>query len=416
MEAGERGFGLWLWPGRRGRPKGPHVGCRVSLWFAALLVGLSAFAPVARAQVPLPPPTPAPTPPQSAPPAPPPPAGDPIRIVRAELVQHAFSVELRVRVAQPLRRTDLTAGGRQLCAFFRGSVDRRGVVPVCLGRRSVRVGRRVRRQRPSFRGREIRVTLDYGPLGGHPGRLFYRLGTEDSACVRAKGAGCSDSYPPGRPRVLRLKQPRPVGCVRHGAPRVNAARRKGKKIAITFDDGPAPATPRVLRILKRFHAHATFFQLGQQLRGRRRLERQILAAGDQLANHSYNHPSLPSRSQLSLTSRLITGVAGYRPCLFRPPYGALDSRLVGDARSLNMTTVVWDVDPRDWSTPGVGAIESRVLGAAHSGSIVLLHDGGGPRGQTVAALPRILRSLKRRGYRLVTVGELLHYRTRYVPR
>ncbi len=111
------------------------------------------------------------------------------------------------------------------------------------------------------------------------------------------------------------------------------------------------------------------------------------------------------------TSRRIKHATGFAPCLFRPPGGAFDSRVVSDARSLGMSTVIWDVDPRDWSTPGSGAIYSRVVSATRPGSIVLMHDGGGNRSQTVAALPKIVHTLRHRGYRFVTVTRLLRQRT-----
>lgn len=342
--------------------------------------------------------------------------GDPIRVERASLRQHGFAVTLQIRLTAPLRRSDLTARGRQLCAYFRGSTSSQKVVPVCLLRRGTGVRRRDGHGRLTIKHRDISLLLAYRSIGGHPGIFRWRLGTEDRACERTQGVACFTNYP-RRTGRLRLVQPRAVGCQRHGSLVVTAApAAAGKRIALTFDDGPGPATPRVLRILQRFHVHATFFQLGQEVRGHASLERRLLAAGDQLANHSYSHPMLPSRSQLRATSTLIEHDTGYRPCLFRPPYGALDRRLEDDARSLGMTSVVWNVDPRDWSTPGTRAIESRVLHATRAGSIILMHDGGGPRGQTVAALPTILRTLKRRGYQFQTVSQLLHYRTNLAPR
>jgi peptidoglycan/xylan/chitin deacetylase (PgdA/CDA1 family) len=114
---------------------------------------------------------------------------------------------------------------------------------------------------------------------------------------------------------------------------------------------------------------------------------------------------------MSATNSRIRSATGFEPCLFRPPGGAYDSRVVSDAKALGMTTVLWNVDPRDWSRPGSGAIYSRVVSAARPGAIVVMHDGGGDRSQTVAALPRIIRTLKGRGYRLVTVSKLLGQRT-----
>jgi peptidoglycan/xylan/chitin deacetylase (PgdA/CDA1 family) len=207
--------------------------------------------------------------------------------------------------------------------------------------------------------------------------------------------------------------------VRHGAALRTHGWRGRRTVALTFDDGPWPDTAAFLRVLERRHVRATFFQVGRQVRGQDRLERRILRDGDAIGNHTLNHPSLPAvparvGQELSLTSAIIHHTSGgYRPCLFRPPYGAYNSAIVQRARADGMTTVIWDVDPRDWSRPGSRAIESRVMAQVRSGSIVLMHDGGGPREQTLSALPRIIGDLRRRGYGLVTVPELLGYRTRH---
>ena len=118
-------------------------------------------------------------------------------------------------------------------------------------------------------------------------------------------------------------------------------------------------------------------------------------------------------TQLPKTTAAIEQAAGYRPCVFRPPYGAQDRSVVDTALSQNLTTIVWDVDPADWSRPGMGAIISNVLANARNGSIVLMHDGGGPRGETLAALPAIIDTLRARGYGFVTVPELLGYSNTY---
>jgi peptidoglycan/xylan/chitin deacetylase (PgdA/CDA1 family) len=124
-----------------------------------------------------------------------------------------------------------------------------------------------------------------------------------------------------------------------------------------------------------------------------------------------HHENFPSRASMDETADRIQAATGFRPCLFRPPGGAYDSRVVSDAHSLGMTTVLWDVDPTDWKRPGADAIYSRVVSNTQPGSIVLMHDGGGDRSQTVAALPRIIHTLRERGYRFATVSHLLGQRT-----
>jgi peptidoglycan/xylan/chitin deacetylase (PgdA/CDA1 family) len=110
---------------------------------------------------------------------------------------------------------------------------------------------------------------------------------------------------------------------------------------------------------------------------------------------------------------VIRQVSGYTPCVFRPPYGAYDRFIVAVARSLGLATIGWNVDPRDWARPGVRAIERTVLSQVRPGSIIVSHDGGGPRGETLAAYRKIIPALQRRGYRIVTIPQLLGYRLLY---
>jgi len=199
----------------------------------------------------------------------------------------------------------------------------------------------------------------------------------------------------------------PTGCTHGGAPFVTHGPRGRKRIAIGFDDGPSDYTPQVLRVLRRFDSHATFFEIGQETAGRVSTMRKILAQGNEIGNHSLHHEMDPSWASLRETNRLIRSATGFRPCDFRPPDGRVNSGLIQRAHALRMTTVNWEVDPRDWANPGVGAITSNVIHNAHNGSIVVMHDGGGNRSETVAALPAILSHFRHRGYSFVTVAELL---------
>jgi peptidoglycan-N-acetylglucosamine deacetylase len=219
---------------------------------------------------------------------------------------------------------------------------------------------------------------------------------------------CLDVAPNGHLARFRLREVQPVGCTHRGRSPVFHGSGHRRRVALTFDDGPSDYTPKILSILEHKHAKGTFFELGDQIPGRASTSRAILAAGDELANHSLHHETKPGRSSMAITDDRIRSATGFEPCLFRPPGGAYDARVVDDAASLGMKTVIWDVDPRDWSRPGAGAIYSRVVGAARPGSIVVMHDGGGDRSQTVAALPHIINALRRRGYRMVTVTKLLH--------
>jgi peptidoglycan-N-acetylglucosamine deacetylase len=207
----------------------------------------------------------------------------------------------------------------------------------------------------------------------------------------------------------------PTGCTHNGRSFVTSGPTGRKRIAIGFDDGPSDYTQQVLRVLRRFNSHATFFEIGQETSGRATVMKKILRQGNEIGNHSLHHEADPSTGSLHETNRLIRNATGFRPCDFRPPDGAVNSGLIQRAHALRMTTVNWDVDPRDWATPGTGAIISNVIANAHSGSIVVMHDGGGNRSETVAALPAILSHFRHRGYRFVTVAELLGHRFIYPP-
>jgi len=119
------------------------------------------------------------------------------------------------------------------------------------------------------------------------------------------------------------------------------------------------------------------------------------------------------RSQIAMTAAAIKKATGFQPCLFRAPYGSVNSTVINTARSLGFSTIQWDVDPRDWSLPGTSAIISRVLSGTRNGSIVLQHFAGGPRYQTLNALPTEISTLKARGYKFVTVTQMLGYKLIY---
>jgi peptidoglycan-N-acetylglucosamine deacetylase len=255
-------------------------------------------------------------------------------------------------------------------------------------------------------------------------RWLTRLGVLALVLVPAVAGGARPTAAPGarrsaRPAVVRAPaRYRIVGCRSRGGPyRGGPARRQ---VAIGFDDGPAADTPAFLSMLERSNATATFFMIGRQLSpGFSEMLRRELRDGDALGDHTYSHPDLVHargvRAQLSEPLGAIRALTGYTPCVFRPPYGAYDPSVVAVAHSLGLATVLWNVDPTDWAQPGSGAIVRRVLEQVGPGSIVISHDGGGSRGQTLAAYPAIIAALRSRGYRIVTIPELLGFRPVYVP-
>jgi peptidoglycan-N-acetylglucosamine deacetylase len=190
-------------------------------------------------------------------------------------------------------------------------------------------------------------------------------------------------------------------------------------VALSFDDGPSPYTERLYKTLLRYHVAGTFFMIGERVAELTEashgagLLREMVDHGMEIGNHSYDHPrDLPDEGegaslQLELTNREIDRATGFDPCLFRPPYGNLTPELVQRAKVLGLTTVKWDVDPEDWRHPGASVIRKRVLSGVRPGATVVLHDNIETRGQTVEALPGIIEGLEARGYRLVTITQLL---------
>ncbi|HMJ02211.1 MAG TPA: polysaccharide deacetylase family protein [Conexibacter sp.] len=242
------------------------------------------------------------------------------------------------------------------------------------------------------------------------------LSSTDGCRIRGDAGDCFEALPPDG-GVLRLRAPQPIGCTVPGPSYVTNGPRDRRVVALTFDDGPSSYTAPVLDVLRRERVPATFFLIGQQVSSGAALVKRMLTEGHMVAGHSWNHANLSSggllaSGQISSTANAIQRASGFRPCLWRAPYGAVSPGLIGVARGLGETTVQWDVDTNDWMLPGSGTIASRALGA-RSGSIVLMHDGGGSRSQTLAALPTIIRGLRSRGYGFVTVTDLLRASMRF---
>ncbi|MDB6173277.1 MAG: polysaccharide deacetylase [Chthoniobacteraceae bacterium] len=195
------------------------------------------------------------------------------------------------------------------------------------------------------------------------------------------------------------------------------------EVAITFDDGPDPEwTPKILDILKANGLKACFFVIGQNAEDYPGLVERIVREGHEIGNHTYSHSNLAlmsefrMRLELNMTQRVIESITGRSTTLFRPPYNA-DSTPANLAElaplalaqdELNYTLVLEKIDPQDWSQPGVDVILERVRELRSEGNIVLLHDAGGDRSETVEALPKIIEYLQTRGDRIVSLGELLH--------
>jgi peptidoglycan/xylan/chitin deacetylase (PgdA/CDA1 family) len=205
-------------------------------------------------------------------------------------------------------------------------------------------------------------------------------------------------------RVLRH-----VTVIRRGTPH-------RREVALTFDDGPSRYTRHFVRRLRLLHVPATFFTIGIQLDRYPRAIASELRSGFPVADHTVNHPPLArlpgaaQRREIRGQARRLRRLGVPWPRLFRPPYGSYDRTTEGVARSMGMLVVMWSVDSRDFLRPGRKTIVHNVVSAVRPGAIVLMHDGGGDRSQTLAAVPGIVRTLRRRGYRFVTVPQLLRPR------
>ncbi|ELK42619.1 polysaccharide deacetylase family protein [Brevibacillus agri] len=191
-----------------------------------------------------------------------------------------------------------------------------------------------------------------------------------------------------------------------------------KVIALTFDDGPDPRyTPEIAALLKKYEAKSTFFVVGSRVSQYPELVRSLAQDQHEIANHTFNHPDIRKltperlRDEVEKTQEAIFSATGVRPTLFRPPGGYYSESVVHTAKQAGFLIVMWSwhQDTRDWTDPGVKKIVDKVLGNARNGDIVLFHDYGGNRKQTVQALEQILPELQKRGYRFVTVSELMKH-------
>jgi len=196
-------------------------------------------------------------------------------------------------------------------------------------------------------------------------------------------------------------------------PAVRSGGSHGNEIALTFDDGPGPYTQRLVATLDRLGVRATFFAIGSQ--------EQYFSAGtiaeiksaDVIGDHTETHPMMASLSAHDQYEELFDQMAqievlgGRRPRLFRPPYGSFNATTFLELHHLHLLMILWSVDTSDYTLPGVSTIVHTALAGAKPGAIILMHDGGGNREETIAALPAIVKGLRKRGLRPVTIPQLL---------
>jgi peptidoglycan-N-acetylglucosamine deacetylase len=180
-------------------------------------------------------------------------------------------------------------------------------------------------------------------------------------------------------------------------------------IALTIDDGPSPVyTPQILRLMDKYQVTATFSMVGFEVDAHPAMAREVAAAGHMIANHTWSHVNLAALPPVAIADQIdratgaIHTVTGRVPTLFRAPYGAWSPTVLQHCEQDGMTPLDWSVDPRDWSRPGVAFIVGNIMRNTKTGSIILEHDGGGNRSQTVAALTIVLPRLLAAGYHFTT--------------
>jgi peptidoglycan-N-acetylglucosamine deacetylase len=355
------------------------------------------------------------------------------RLEHAELRQAGQDLILTVRTAAPVSLSELEphpdphrAAARYLC-FELAAGPSAPPARLCLGGREAH--RRVGFERVDASGRPGRkLTVSARVKRPQPDKLVVSLVPREATIsprryrwrvVRSggcePGGRCQEALPAEGSNSFRLRPVRAVGCSGGSTGLVTNGPRDRKVVALTFDDGPSDYTDDFLRVLREKDVRGTFFEVGQVMPGREEVMREILAQGSELADHTMDHVELPGYEQIAGAAARIRAYTHFQPCLFRPPGGAVDAGVIATAGSLGMRTVNWDVDPRDWSLPGTAAIYGNIAGHVQPGSIVLMHDGGGPRGETLAALPQIIDTLRGRGYRFATVTELLGGHISYRP-
>ena len=237
-----------------------------------------------------------------------------------------------------------------------------------------------------------------GPAAATPG-----------GCWRAAAATprrrCAESLPAAGSLAFRLRPVRAVGCTGGSAGLVTNGPRERKVVALTFDDGPSEYTPGFLDVLREKGVHGTFFEIGQEMPGREATMRRILAEGNEIGDHTMNHVEFPGYAQIAGAAARIEAL---HPLQALPLPPARRRRRLRRHRHRRQPRDADDhLGRRPDATgrpPAPPPIYSRIVGAAQPGSIILMHDGGGDRSETLAALPAIIDTLRARGYRFATVS------------
>jgi len=256
----------------------------------------------------------------------------------------------------------------------------------------------------SLRGEDIPIPstepVATPPASSPTGNLAYPVpGDTNAPSMQSESSGMAlrpGTTGPGRPRPALW----------------NSVNTKRKVVALTFDDGPhGKLTPQLLDLLQRENVRATFFVLGSLVAANPQIVQRMAAEGHEVANHTWDHPRLPSLSpekldqQIRKTTEIIEQNTGKKVTIMRPTYGLYNERIKNQLlRDYRLDIILWSVDPNDWKKPGAGTVARRLVAGAHPGAILLAHD---IHPGTIAAMPRTIADLKAKGYEFATVSELL---------
>ncbi|MES2736019.1 MAG: polysaccharide deacetylase family protein [Verrucomicrobiota bacterium] len=266
------------------------------------------------------------------------------------------------------------------------------------------------------------LSIWLGILMGSSGCSSTEKKPDELAEVRKAAVATPDPVILDNPLAKRMNNPStmptvPPAGAKIGYSQVNITE---KVVAMTFDDGPHPTlTPKLLDILKARNIKCTFFVIGRSAKTYPNIIRRMIAEGHEVANHTWTHASLTSRSDAQIRTELqqsedaLVAAANYRPHLIRPPYGAINTRIKQLMFSeFGYSTIMWSVDPQDWRRPGVSVVTSRLVNGAHPGAIMLAHDIHPP---TIEAMPAMFDQLLAKGYQFVTVSQLLNMEKANMP-
>jgi peptidoglycan/xylan/chitin deacetylase (PgdA/CDA1 family) len=239
------------------------------------------------------------------------------------------------------------------------------------------------------------------PVAVHTAGLFTRIQT-----LSGNGAGSFAG-------VETAAENRAINRTLAYTPAIRVAGSQHREVALTFDDGPGPYTQQVVSLLDQLHVPATFFEVGVAEQYFSAGTRDIVARGYPIGDHTWSHAPMSQlspgdqRSQLLKEASTIVKFGGPFPRLFRPPYGLWNNQTLSLLRKYRMLMVLWTVDTSDYRLPGTSSIINSVVSGVQPGAIFLMHDAGGNRTETVAALPKIVEDLRARGYKFVTVPKLI---------